>query len=69
VQPPAYAPDLNPVEGAWSSMKAGLGNHAAATVDQLAAAVRGRLARIQRQPALIAGPLGQAGLTLGSRLP
>jgi DDE superfamily endonuclease len=26
VQMPAYAPDLNPVEGAWSNMKNGLGN-------------------------------------------
>lgn len=32
---PGYAPDLNAVEGAWSVMKAGLGNHAAATLDQL----------------------------------
>ena len=66
---PAYAPDLNPVEGAWSSMKAGLGNLSAATVDQLAAAVRHRLGRIQRDPVLIAGFLGQTGLTLGSRPP
>lgn len=62
-------------EGAWSSMKSGLGNLSAATLDRLAAAtldrlasaVRGRLARIQRQPALIAGFPGQAGLTPGSR--
>jgi hypothetical protein len=33
-------------------------------VDQLAAAVRSRLARIQRQPLLIAGFLGQTGLAL-----
>jgi transposase len=69
VQLPAYAPDLNPVEGAWSSMKSGLGNIAATTLDQLAAAIRGRLARIQRQPALIAGLLGQTGLTLESKPP
>jgi hypothetical protein len=61
VQLPAYAPDLNPAEGAWSSMKSGLGN--------LAAAIRHRLARIQRQPALIAGFLGQTGLTLESQPP
>jgi putative transposase len=65
---PAYAPDLNPVEGAWSSMKSGLGN-LAATLDQLAGMMRQRLARIQRQPALIAGFLGQTGLTLESRPP
>lgn len=66
---PAYAPDLNPVEGAWSSMKSGLGNLAATTVDQLAGTMRKRLARIQRQPALIAGLLGQTGLTLESQPP
>lgn len=66
---PSYAPDLNPVEGAWSSMKAGLGNLAATTVDQLAGTMHKRLARIQRHPALIAGFLRQAGLTLESRPP
>jgi hypothetical protein len=66
---PAYAPDLNPVEGAWSSMKSGLGNLAATTVDQLAGTMRKRLARIQRQPALIAGFLGQTALTLESQPP
>ena len=34
-----------------------------------AAAVRSRLTRIQRQPALIAGFLGQTGLTLESQPP
>ena len=43
VRLPAYAPDLNAVEGAWSAMKSGLGNHAAATLDQLEAMVRTRL--------------------------
>ena len=50
-------------------MKSGLGNLAATTAGQLAATMRKRLARIQRQPALIAGFLGQAGLTPGSRPP
>jgi hypothetical protein len=40
---PGCAPDLNAVEGAWSVMKSGLGNHAAATLDQLEAIVRTRL--------------------------
>ena len=31
IQLPGYAPDLNPVEGAWSNMKNGLGNLAACT--------------------------------------
>jgi transposase len=64
VQLPAYAPDLNPAEGAWANMKNGLGNLAARNVDQLAAIVRNRLKRIQYRPGLISGFLGQTGLTL-----
>lgn len=63
VQLPAYVPDLNPVEGAWSSMKSSLGNLATCTIDQLAAIIRNRLGRIQRQPALITALLRQTGLT------
>jgi hypothetical protein len=61
---PAYAPDLNPVEGAWAVMKNSLGNLLAGTTSQLAAAMRHQLDRIQRQPALITGFLGQTRLTL-----
>jgi len=50
IQLPAYAPDLNPVEGAWSVMKNSLGNLAPGTTDQLAAAMRRQLDRIQRRP-------------------
>ena len=59
-----YAPDLNAVEGAWSVTKSGLGNHAAATLDQLEALVRTRLQQIQRRPDLINALLGQTGLSL-----
>jgi hypothetical protein len=45
-------------------MKAGLGNHSAATLGQLEALVRGRLRAIQRRPDLINARLGQTGLTL-----
>jgi transposase len=69
IQLPACAPELNPAEGAWSSMKNGLGNLAACTLDQLAATVRSRLRRIQRQPGLIASFLGQTGLILESEPP
>ena len=69
IQLPAYAPDLNPVEGAWSVMKGSLGNLAAGTTDQLAAAMRRQLDRIQRRPVLISGFLGQTGLTLDSQPP
>ena len=61
---PGYAPDLNAVEGAWASMKAGLGNHAATTLDELEAMVRSRLRSIQRRPDLINAFIGQTGLTL-----
>ena len=69
IQLPAYAPDLNPVEGAWSVMKNGLGNLAAGTTDQLAAAMRHQLDSIQRRPAVINGFLGQTGLILEAAPP
>jgi putative transposase len=50
-------------------MKSGLGNHAAATLDQLAAIVRTRLRNIQRRPDLINALLGQTGLTLDPKPP
>jgi putative transposase len=64
IQLPAYAPDLNPAEGAWANMKNGLGNLAAGNADQLAAIVKNRLKRIQYRPALIDGFLAQTGLIL-----
>ncbi len=69
VRLPAYAPDLNPAEGAWANMKNGLGNLAARDVDQLAAIVKNRLKRIQYRPALIDGFLAQTRLTLESEPP
>ena len=69
VRLPAYAPDLNPVEGAWANMKNGLGNLAAANVDQLTAIIKNRLKRIQYRPALIDGFLAQTGLTLEPQPP
>ena len=69
VRLPAYAPELNPVEGAWAAMKASLGNLAARDVDQLAAVIKNRLKRIQYRPALIEAFLAQKGLTLEPRAP
>ena len=69
VRLPAYAPDLNPAEGAWVNMKNGLGNLAARNVDQLAAVVRNRLKRIQYRPQLIDGFLAQTGLSLEPQPP
>ena len=48
---PAYAPYLNPVEGAWANMKNGRSNLAAADVDQLTAIIKNRLKTIQYRPA------------------
>jgi hypothetical protein len=50
-------------------MKNSLGNLAPGTTDQLAAAMRHQLDRIQRRPALINGFLGQTGLLLDSQPP
>ena len=65
IQLPAYAPDLNPVEGAWANMKSSLGNlGSCSTPDQLAAIIKNRLKRIQYRPALIDGFLAQTGPSL-----
>ena len=70
VRLPAYAPELNPAEGAWAAMKASLGNLAVRDVDQLAAIMKNRLKRIQYRPALIEAFLAQtAGLTLEPQPP
>ncbi len=69
VRLPAYAPELNPAEGAWSNMKNGLGNLAVRDVDQLAAIMKNRLKRIQYRPALIEAFLAQTGLTLQPQPP
>jgi hypothetical protein len=61
---PAYAPDLNAVEGAWANMKNGVGNLAAADVDQLTAIMKNRLKSVQYRPAVIDGFLAETGLTL-----
>jgi hypothetical protein len=52
------------VEGAWANLKNGLGNLAAADVDELTAIIKNRLKSIQYRPALIDGFLAQTGLTL-----
>jgi putative transposase len=59
----------NPTEGAWANMKNGLGNLAAADVDELTAIIKNRLKSIQYRPALIDGFLAQTGLTLGPEPP
>jgi transposase len=61
---PAYAPNLNPVEGAWANIKGCLGNLTATDADQLTAIVKNRLKSIQYRPDLIDAFLAQTGLTL-----
>jgi DDE superfamily endonuclease len=64
VRLPAYAPELNATEGAWSHLKRSLGNCTASSIDQLVAMVKTRLKRLQYHPELFDGFLGQTGLTL-----
>ncbi len=62
---PAYAPELNAVEGAWPAMKNSLGNLGSCSAPrQLAAIMKNRLKRIQYRPALIDGFLAQTGLSI-----
>jgi hypothetical protein len=62
---PAYAPDLNPVEGLWSVLKGGvLANLAVASFGHLVRVIRHGLKKIQYQPGLIEGCLAGTGLTL-----
>jgi transposase len=61
---PAYAPDLNPAEGVWAHLKKSLANLAPHSTDQLAAAVRTRLKKMQYRPALIDGFIAETGLIL-----
>ena len=65
---PAYAPDLNPVEGIWSVLKRGvLANLAVASFAHLVQVIRHGLKKIQYQPGLIEGCLAGTGLTLEPR--
>jgi transposase len=59
VQLPAYAPELNPVEGVWVHLKRDLGNLAACGLDQLTATVNTRLTQIPYRPDLTDGFLAQ----------
>jgi transposase len=53
VRLPAYAPDLNPVEGIWSVLKRGLlANLAVASFAHLVQVIRHGLKEIQYQPGL-----------------
>lgn len=61
---PAYAPELNPVEGVWSQCKRSLANLTAGTVDRLKILVRNRLKSLQYRPATLDGFMAETGLAL-----
>jgi len=61
---PAYAPELNPVEGIWSLLKRSMANFAAADLDGLVRIVKRKLKKIQYRPHLIDGCLAGTGLTV-----
>ena len=60
---PAYAPELNPQEGQWSSLKRkDLGNYCPPTMKALAAKVRRGIRRMRRNDILLKGFLLNSGL-------
>jgi DDE superfamily endonuclease len=63
-QLPAYAPELNPVEPVWSSLKRSLANLVKHDISQLTVLVKSRLRRMQYQPGLLEGFLAKPGLDL-----
>jgi putative transposase len=63
-QRPAYAPELNPVEGVWSHLKQSLANLAKRNLGQLAAPVKTRLKRMQYRAGLIDSFPAKTGLDL-----
>ena len=60
---PAYAPELNPVEKVWSTMKGSLANLAVRSATDLASAVKNRLNRMQYRSGLIDGFFTGTGLS------
>lgn len=59
---PSYAPELNPVENMWSSLKRGMANLAPGSIDDLLRVAKNRLKRMQYQPTLAFGFLATSGL-------
>ncbi|WSD11289.1 IS630 family transposase [Streptomyces hirsutus] len=66
---PAYAPELNPVEGVWAHCRHRLAHLTAGTVDRLETLVRNRLKRLQYRPATLHGFMAETGLQLASPPP
>jgi transposase len=62
---PAYAPELNPVEGLWANLKAvELANLVADTLQQVLQATRHGVSRIRRKRRLLFSFLDHTGLSL-----
>lgn len=59
---PGYAPELNPVENLWSSLKRGMANLAPGGINDLLAIAKNRLKRMQYRPVLAYGFLATSGL-------
>ena len=63
-QLPPYAPEFNPVDGAWSLLKRSLANLTKHSLDELPALVKTRLKRMQYGPRLVDGLIAKTGLDL-----
>lgn len=62
---PAYAPELNPVEGLWANLKGGeLANRCEETIEATVAAVEVAVDRVRRHQQLLFAFVGQTGLSL-----
>jgi hypothetical protein len=62
---PAYAPELNPVEGLWANLKGGaLANFAGDTVAEVADQARHGIQRVCDSDSLVMGFLAHTGLSL-----
>ena len=60
---PAYAPELNPVEGLWASLTSrATANFSAETLEELKGQLRGGMRRLRRQPDLGLSFIKHAGL-------
>lgn len=69
-QLPAYAPDLNPVEGVWSLQRSGLlANTIFIDSDHLITSVRRALRRIQYRSHLMTGCFTETGLARSRAAP
>jgi hypothetical protein len=63
IEPFAYAPDLNPVEGLWSVLRrTSLANRAFTDPDDLVTTVRTGLRQLQYRPDVLDGCLAGTGL-------